>query len=635
MFVLYEEDGAFKAGTILADNDATLQVENTHGKRVKLKRAHVLMEFREPGPSDLLARAEAEAEGLDVEFLWEVCGDDEFAFADFAAEYHGHVPNAVESAALLLRLHSTPIWFHRKGRGRFRKAPADILQAALAGLEKKRQQAAAIEHMRAELVAGRLPPELAALLPQALYRPDRNRPEIKALEAACVDSGLSAARLLLACGALASSYDFHYNRFLFEHFPEGTAFPAIEPPVLPTALPRAEVAAFSIDDASTTEIDDAFSVTPRAEGGWRIGIHIAAPALGFARGSTLDAVARRRLSTVYMPGNKITMLPDEIVQTFTLGEGRDCPAVSLYLDITPGLAIVHQESRVELVPIVANLRHHDIEPVFNDDTVHNGGPDFQWKRELTLLWDLATVLEAGRGKAAGNEDRIDFGFSVDWTEETADGPGRVSIGRRLRGSPMDKLVAELMIHANMTWGKLLDTSGIPGLYRAQGGGKVRMTTVAAPHEGLGVDCYAWTSSPLRLYVALVNQWQIISVLQGTPPAFAPKSAELMAAMRDFELTYAEYAEFQRGMERYWCLRWLRQHGRGEVEATVLRENVVRLAEIPLVIRVPSMPLQMPGSRVKLVVERTDLLDVEVEARFVQTLAEPDPETVDEAGFGFA
>ena len=228
MFVLYEEDGAFKAGTILADNEATLQVENTHGKRVKLKRANVLLEFREPGPSDLLTRAEAEAEALDVEFLWEVCGDDEFAFTDFATEYQGHKPTAVESAAVLLRLHSAPIWFHRKGKGRFRKAPADILQAALAGLEKKRQQAAAIEHMRAELVDGRMPPELAALLPQALYRPDRNRPEIKALEAACVDSWLSAARLLLKCGALASSYDFHYNRFLFEHFPEGTNFPAIE-----------------------------------------------------------------------------------------------------------------------------------------------------------------------------------------------------------------------------------------------------------------------------------------------------------------------------------------------------------------------------------------------------------------------
>ena len=157
MFVLYEEDGAFKAGTILADNEATLQVENTHGKRVKLKRANVLLEFLEPAPAELLRRAEAEAEELDIEFLWEVCGDEEFAFADFAAEYQGHNPTAVESAAILLRLHSAPIWFHRKGKGRFRKAPAEILQAALAGLEKKRQQAALIEHMRAELVDGRLP----------------------------------------------------------------------------------------------------------------------------------------------------------------------------------------------------------------------------------------------------------------------------------------------------------------------------------------------------------------------------------------------------------------------------------------------------------------------------------------------
>ena len=622
MFVLFEEDGAFKAGTILADNDATLQVETTHGKRVKLKRANVLLNFREPAPADLLTRAETGAEELDLEFLWEVCGDEEFGFAEFAADYHGHPPSAVEAATVLLRLHSAPIWFHRKGKGRFRKAPADILQAALAGLEKKKQQAAAIEHMRAELVDGRMPPELASLLPQALYRPDRNRLEIKALEAACVDSGLSAPRLLLKCGALASSYDFHYNRFLFDQFPDGPAFPAYEPPVEPGDLPRADVVAFSIDDASTTEIDDAFSVTPRPDGGWRIGIHIAAPALGFARGSSLDAIARQRLSTVYMPGNKITMLPDEVVYAFTLAEGRDCPAVSLYLDVTPGLAIVGEESRVERVPIVANLRHHDIEPVFNDRTVLEGGPEFRWKRELTVLWDLATVLEAGRGKAAGNEDRVDYSFSVDWAQHTADGPGHISIGRRLRGSPMDKLVAELMIHANATWGKLLDEAGVPGLYRAQGGGKVRMTTVAAPHEGLGVDCYAWSSSPLRRYVDLVNQWQIISVLRGDEPAFAPRSAELMAALRDFELTYAEYAEFQRQMERYWCVRWLRQHGLGPVEATVLRENVVRLTQVPLVFKVPSMPLQMPGSQVRLNVERTDLFDVDVEARFVQILSEP-------------
>ncbi|WP_332670977.1 ribonuclease catalytic domain-containing protein [Aromatoleum sp.] len=626
MFVLFEEDGAFKAGTVLADNDSSLQVETSTGKRVKLKSSHVLLRFREPSPAELLERAGAGAEELDTGFLWEVCGDDEFGFEDFAAEYYGHAPGAVEAAAVLLRLHSAPIWFHRKGRGRFRKAPSDILQAALAGLEKKRLQAEAIERMRAELVDGRLPDELAGMLPQLLYRPDRNRIETKALEAACVDAGLSAARLLLKCGALASSHDFHYHRFLFEYFEDGVAFPPHEPAADPADLPRAEVAAFSIDDATTTEIDDAFSVTPREGGGWRIGIHIAAPALGFARGSSLDAIARRRLSTVYMPGNKITMLPDAVVESFTLGAGRDCPAVSLYLDVSAALAIVGHESRVERVPIVANLRHHDIEPLFNEQVLHEqtDGPDFEWKRELTLLWDLATVLEAGRGKAEDNRNQVDFNFYVDWQTGTADGAGYVTISQRRRGSPLDKLVAEMMILANATWGKLLDEAGIPGLYRAQSGGKVRMTTVAAPHDGLGVDCYAWSSSPLRRYVDMVNQWQIISVLRNEPPAFAPKSADLMAALRDFELTYAAYADFQRQMERYWCLRWLRQQPDILVDGKVLRDNLVRLETIPLLLKVPSLPVLLPGSRVRLKIDGSDLLDVDVHARYVETLAEPDP-----------
>jgi len=630
MFVLFEDGGAFKAGTVLADNDASLQVETTHGKRVKLKSSHVLMRFSEPEPAALLDRAEAAAEELDTDFLWEVCAEDEFAFEAFATEYFGRTPSAVEHASILLRLHSAPIHFHRKGRGRFRKAPQDILSAALAGLEKKRQQAEAIERMRGELLQGRIPDAIQALLPQLLYRPDRNRIETKALEAACVDAGLSAARLLLQCGALESSHEYHFNRFLFEYFPDGVAFPACEPPAQPDDLPRAQVQAFSIDDATTTEIDDAFSVTPRAEGGWRIGIHIAAPALGFARGGKLDAIARRRLSTVYMPGNKITMLPDEIVERFTLAAGRDCPAVSLYLDVSPALAIQRHESRIESVPIIANLRHHDLEPVFNEDTLQHGVPDFPWKRELMLLWDLATVLEAGRGKPSANQNQVDFGFFVDWHRHTQDGPGYVTISKRQRGSPLDKLVSELMILANATWGKMLDEAGVPGLYRAQNGGKVRMTTSAEPHDALGVDCYAWSSSPLRRYVDMVNQWQIIAVLRSEPPAFAPRSPELTAAMRDFELTYAAYAEFQRHMERYWCLRWLRQYPDRPVEAVLLRDSVVRLTDAPLVLKAPSVPIQVPGSRIRLKVEQCDLIDVDAKVRYLETIAEPDPSEASDA-----
>lgn len=629
MFVLFEEDGAFKGASVLTDQDTTLQVETTHGKRIKLKRNHVLMTFGTPSASDLMAKAHAQADTIEVDLLWECSPEAEFGFADLAAEYYGHAPTPIESASLLFCLHAHPLHFHRKGRGRFRKAPPEILQAALAGQEKKRQQTQAIAQMCQTLVSGALPEGFSEQLGFLLYKPDRNRLEVKAIEAACVETGLSAARLFLHCGALPSTYSYHFERFVFEYFPQGIAFPEHAPPTLPVDLPLADVRAFSIDDATTTEIDDAFSVTPQDGGGWHIGIHIAAPALGFERDSSLDAIARSRLSTVYMPGQKITMLPDSVVQAFTLEAGRVCPALSLYLHVNAHLCITGHETRIERIPVVANLRHHDLEPLFNDDTLLHGGPDFEWKTELVLLWELATVMEAGRGKPATNQQLLDFNYYVDWDKTGPDGPGEVRLTARRRGAPLDKLVAEFMIAVNTLWGKLMDEAEIPGLYRAQSGGKVRMTTVAEPHEGLGVDCYAWSSSPLRRYIDLVNQWQILSVVQQKPAAFAPKSVDLMAAMREFELTYVAYSEFQRRMERYWCIRWVRQQTSAVFEAQVLRDNLVRLEAVPLVFKVAGMPLQRPASRIRLEVIDSDLLDIDVHARYLDTVSEP-PEGAQEA-----
>jgi len=632
MNVLFEEDGAFRAGTVLADNVTSLQVELPSGKRSKVKAANVLLRFTAPSAGELLAGAEAESEPIDISFLWEVSGDEEFAFDELAAEYHGPKPGPVQAAAVLMRLHSAPMYFHRKGKGRFRKAPPEILQAALAGLEKKRVQAAAVERMTAELVGGELPAEFKPILTQLIYQPDRNRNETKALEAACAQTAQTPAALLRRCGALATTHDYHLGRFLFEYFPDnkgGTDFPRYLPPDDVGELPLAQVAAFSIDDAATTEIDDALSITPKDGGGWIIGVHIAAPGLGIRVDSDLGRIARARLSTVYMPGRKITMLPEDVVEHFTLAAGRTVPALSLYLDVASDYRLLGQETRLERVPIVANLRHHDIEPVFNEQTLASGLPEFPYRDELRRLWEFAEVLEAGRGKPSNNGQRKDYNFRVDWSAASglADEPGGgyVSIDERERGSPLDTLVAELMILANSTWGAMLRDAGIPALYRVQTAGKVRMSTVAAAHEGLGVDCYAWSSSPLRRYCDLLNQWQLIALLQKTPPPFPPKSTDLLAAMRDFELTYAAYAEFQRGMEHYWCLRWLAQQAITTVEAHVLREALVRLETIPLVLRVPSLPdlsLAPRGARVRLALGEINLLTAEMHARFLELAPDP-------------
>ncbi len=618
MHVLFEEDGVFKTATILTDNDASLQLETLSGKRVKVKSANILLRFAEPAPGELLSRAQPLADEIESDFLWECLADSEFGFADFADDYFGHKANAIEACALLLALHSAPVYFHRKGKGRFRKAPPEILSAALAGLEKKRLQALAIERIANELAAFSLPPECSAMLDQLLYAPDRNRYETKALEAACEQTGLPALQLLRRCGAIASPYDYHLRRFLREYFPQGTGFAPTAPLPLPQDLPLAPVRAFSIDDAATTEIDDAFSLEALPGIGWRVGIHIAAPGLAIGPASALGEIARARLSTVYMPGGKITMLPEAAVADFTLAAGRDCPALSLYLTVSPDFEISAHESRIERVPIVANLRHHDLEPLFNAHTIATGLSDFAFRDELMTLWQLANACEGRRGKPSAMQGAGDYNFTIEGDLADAESC-TVQISERQRGSPVDKLVAELMIVANSTWGGLLAEKGVAAIYRARSAGKVRMTTSPLPHDGLGVAQYAWSSSPLRRYVDLLNQWQIIACLRDETPHFKAKSDALFAALRDFELTYAAYAEFQRTMERYWSLRALQQDEVRTLAATVRRDGLLRFDDLPLVERVASLPELKTGERVRIAIEAIDTLTLQLSCRYLETL----------------
>ncbi|MEQ1592027.1 MAG: RNB domain-containing ribonuclease [Thiobacillaceae bacterium] len=618
MQLIFEEDGHFKAGSILSESDATAQVETASGKRSKIKAAAILLRFVAPAAAEVMQTAETLVQDLDADFLWEVAGADEFGFEQLARDYYGHTPVPAESLALLLKLHAAPIYFHKRGKGRYRPAPAETLAAAKAGLEKKRLAAERQARLAAELAAFRLPEEYAALIPRILIAPDKNTLEFKALEDAATATGLSPLRLIERCGAIPSTLEFHLVSFQLEHFSRGTGFEPVTEPVDPPALPHAGVSAFSMDDEATTEIDDAFSVVWLPSGNIRVGIHIAAPALGVTPDSALDAVARERLSTVYFPGSKITMLPDAFIHHYTLGETHDCPALSLYVEVTPDLRVISTETRLEQVHIAANLRHEALELLFNSDTLTNpAAPDYAYRRELEWLWAFAAALEAGRGKT-DTVDRVDYNFKVV--------DDRVEISTRKRGSPIDKVVSELMIYANAHWGGWLAEKRVPGIYRAQNNGKTRMTTSPEPHQGLGVDQYAWSSSPLRRYVDLVNQRQIISVVQGTDPVYPPRSEKLFSVVREFELAYDAYNDFQRRMERYWMLRWLQQENLTEVTASVIREDLVRFETLPMVTRAPSVAGSAPGSRVRLAISQIDLLDISFHAELIELLAAPVLET---------
>ncbi|WP_294635588.1 ribonuclease catalytic domain-containing protein [uncultured Aquabacterium sp.] len=652
MFALFDDAGKFLAGRVMSEADSSMQIELDSGKRVKVKAANVLIKFAKPAPAELLAQAAAQSADIDVDLVWEVAPDEDFGFEDLAREYFSASADAVQQAAMLMRLFETPHYFHRRGKGRFKKAPEDILKQALAAIERKKQQALQIAEWAQELAAGRCPQPIKEQLYKILFKPDKNGPEYKAVVDAAKATQRAPLDLLKGAGAIDSPYQFHFKRFLFEHFPKGTGFPALAAPPITDELPLAPVQAFSIDDSMTTEIDDALSVQGLGSGTVTYGIHIAAPGLAIAPGTPVDALARGRMSTVYMPGHKITMLPDDVVQAYTLIEGRDCPAVSLYVTFDEAtLAVKGSETKLERVPIAANLRHDKLDGVITEASLTGEAPaDYAFAPELTFAFRLARHLKAQREVVRGKPEtfnRPDYTFKLlgangentmsDGIEPT--GTEQVVIGTRQRGSALDLIVAEAMILANSTWGGWLAELGVPGIYRSQAslapGIKVRMGTKALPHAGMGVAQYTWATSPLRRYVDLVNQWQIVACARHGRTAalaapFKPKDAALFAIISGFDGAYSAYNGFQSSMERYWTLKHLQQQQIAELDAAVMVNGLVRADTLPLVFKAIGADGLPRHAKVRVRITGLDELTLDVHASVVARLDDSAPSDAGDA-----
>ena len=630
MYALFDDAGKFHAGRVMSEAENSLQIELDSGKRVKVKSANVMLKFEQPAPAELIAQAQLIAQQIDLDLAWEFASADEFSFVDLARDYFDAKAGPDKQAAALFRLFEAPHYFRRTGKGMFKKAPEEIVKAALLGIERKKKQLEQIELWASELMQGQCPASVREQLYRILFKPDKNAPEYKAVVEAARRSQRAPLDLLKAAGAIDSEYQFHWRRFLFEQFPKGTGFAPLAAPPIKEALPLAEVQAFSIDDSSTTEIDDALSVRGLGTGTVTFGVHIAAPALAIAPDSAIDQVARDRLSTVYMPGWKITMLPDEVVQAYTLMAGRDCPAVSLYARFDEAtLALQGVETRIERVPIVANLRHDQLDGTVTEAALSGATPAaFAFAAELAFAVRRAGSLKAQREVVRGKPEvfnRPDYSFKLVGNTAEPDGSEQVQISTRSRGAPLDLIVSEAMILANSHWGGWIAEHSVPGIYRSQAsmlpGVKVRMGTRPAPHAGMGVAQYTWATSPLRRYVDLVNQWQIIAcVKHGRTAAlaapFRAKDASLFAIISAFDTAYAAYNDFQNGIERYWTLRWLAQSGTSELEAAVMKGGLVRAQTLPLVFHVPGTDSLPRGALVRVRIAGMDLLTLDVHTQLL-------------------
>ena len=662
MNLLYEEGGDIKIATVQSatgsGDSESWQATSLSGKKIKLKAKEVWLRFEKPEAQAVMDEALVLSKDIDLQLLWDCAPEEEFGLVDVSLEYFGSQATIAQQAALAIALQGAPVFFRRKGRGRFQRAPLEQLQAGLAALERKQKELEQQSVWQQELIAGKFPETLKSSAQQLLFSPDKNTSTYKALIAACTQTGESPAQLMIRCGAIDSPLAYHQGLFLKAHFPNGAAHHAnigIDQTAYDAAiaeLPLADVQAFSIDDSGTTEIDDALSVTELPEGGHLVGIHIAAPGLAIAKDDPLDQVARNRMSTVYFPGDKITMLPDSVIEQFSLDEGAPRPALSIYVDVD-AVGIANRDTlqmRAEMVPMAANLRLENIEYLVSEESLTDEAVSYPYRKELSILWRAAKLLHAGRqekrianglraeqlGVVDPNALARDFHFQI----QDVDGAQRVEIIPRQRGSILDTIVAEWMIFCNSASGQLLADHGLPGLFRTQKGWgplRTRMQTTPGPHEGLGLDYYAWCTSPLRRYSDLVNQWQLIALAKHGVTAkivapFPPRDATLMGIAADFESCYQAYGEFQDRLEKYWCLRWIAQDEDAKtVHVRHLKEGMSRVELVPLHLPIPELATHPRMTRAEVVVDGVDLLQLNAAVRVlgIEVKAEPEAKAAEE------
>lgn len=548
---------------------------------------------------------------IDYPLLLELIEDTSkyFSLDELSTLYFGADYTLVDKTALLFGLHTQITDYHNKPDGSFRKYTA---------LEHEEQQAivnkAIIEQDQFKsyydaLIACQKPDIGDINIFKFLHRPDKNSQLFRAITEAGKVLSLSSLELCHKVELVANIEEFFVFEFMADNFPKGIDYSKNNSQIDWSHLKHnTSLEVFSIDDSTTTEIDDAFSIQ-YAPNGYIVGVHIAAPALD----TQLAEMASNNISTIYYPGHKITMLPENIISLYSLNKGKTAPVVSIYFNIDAELNITSYDSKIELVTIKDNLRIEELEALFNHDNL-NKNHNYPYEKELKHLYNIALKLEETRGKPSVNNLSTDYSFSFI--------NNKVNITPRIRGNTIDKLVSEFMILANCSWGRMLTNHFVPAIYRVkQPNYPVKMTLKPESHTGLNVDYYTWSTSPLRRSADFINQYQIISLVTGSKNHYSSTEPVLLEVIENFDTTYGKYLDFQNQMEKYWSLMYLLQEKTSLISGIFLYKSRVQLDGVPLEIDVQGRMNPLPkGSPIKLKVFNINPINLTFEYQIIESVA---------------
>ena len=661
--VLYEDNGRALLAVVADTQKSKLSVLNERGRSVDLPAARLLpvpgrMPVHVKGAKEesgflttLHESAEKDALAIDLQELWEMLLEDprEYSAGEVADLLFGETTTAKFLLAWCALVRHA-LFFKRRKSG-FEPRPAEVVEE-LRRAEKVKQEkeaqrqrfldwafsraqtqdlpcpteAQSVVDSLLAIAAGVPVPgssqrelnELLERLYEGLNMSVPHRPEKRAFVAL---SHLGILHRHSNLGPIKYGRPTRFSAAALDESRESAALPVSEFRAPLTVDGRLTVTgrSFTVDDASTRDMDDAISIE-RNGSDYRIGIHISDVAALIPAGSALDAEARARATSVYLPEETQHMLPEAFSEArASLVAGEERLTMSCFFTVGPDRSV----RDVSIVPSLLNVRERwGYDEV--DRALAEGEKDFDF------LVEVASLLEAERlSRGAVKLSRRDLRISVD-------DRGTVSLQEVDEYTASRTLIGEFMVFANQQFAEYAKRHSFPLVFRGQeppdedieefglkfpegpareynmrGLFKKSITSLSAvPHATLAVDAYAQVTSPIRRYHDLLNQRQLLWHLATGSALYSPTElTELIAACEE-GLTAA--TQIQRETRRYWLLEYLRQQlrqHRDVFEATVLRKEhrfpLVEIDECLLGVVVQTDKSLSVGEKIRIRVKAVD------------------------------
>lgn len=330
----------------------------------------------------------------------------------------------------------------------------------------------------------------------------------------------------------------------------------------------------TIDGQSTLDYDDALSIEKVGDL-YQLGIHIVDVGQFVHKGDSIDREALARGSSIYMPDQKVSMLPGSLAEGLcSLKAGEVRPAISTLVIMSPSKNIIDYEILPSLIRVENQLTYYDVNLAADQN------------QDIVILREIAEKfhqqrLENGAVQITVPEVNV-------WLAED----GTISVNKINRESPGRMLVAELMILANWLMAKFLADNDMPGVFRSQPEPRERLYRgdegtlfqnwmqrrylsrfvldhKPGKHSGLGLDAYLTATSPIRKYFDLITQRQIRAIFNLEEPYTADEIDHIIQML---QVPMSNVGKIQHGRHRYWLLKYLEKHIGRKEEAIVLNKR---------------------------------------------------------------